>query len=127
MLGAGSSESARELCKAKELWDNANTSIEYLAALQISDGIARIAFSDSQDRVDKEAYEELLSGYKYRKNNLIWAIGVKKATEDNTKKTRSSKRQDWSSFEDKTSRAKKRLFVRFAHLMKPFPKSWEFD
>lgn len=118
-LGAASGESAREFCKAKSIWDNAISPMEALAAFQISDGVSRIILEDAKDRFDKDAYEEIERGYRHRKNNLLWAISRDMKTEDDPQIWK------WDDIKETVHNSKNKLFVRFYHSIKPYPRSWE--
>ncbi|RKZ31098.1 hypothetical protein DRQ36_03300 [bacterium] len=127
ILGFGSNETARELCKAKQLWENASGFAEQFAAVQIADGAANIALSEVGEIIDTEAFTELTKQYRCHKNNVLWAIRLIMMTGKprNSPET-SGKFLDSGILDKLVTQAKIRLLVRYSHIMKPYPKPWEF-
>lgn len=120
-LGAASGESAMEFCKAKSIWDSVTTPQEALAAFQIADGASRIILEDAKDSFDKEAYEDIERGYQSRKNVMLWAII------NNLKALKQNTSWNWQDMKTDIAESKNRLFVRFYHRIKPYPRPWETE
>jgi hypothetical protein len=111
VLGAGSDETSREFCKIKHLWEIASTPSEFIAAFQLSDGIAQIAFGDVSEMLDQDILTEIKKTYRIRRNRLLWSI--KKTT------------KDLDISDDSVDKSKRNLLVRYCHMVKTFPKAWE--
>ena len=115
VLGVCSNETARELCKVRQIWDNASDHMEYMAAFHLLDGAAYLALEDASESVDKDSYKDIKKNYLYRKNRLLWAINKVLQESSKTKKS--------LVLHDDIEKAKSKLIIRYSHLIKPYAKS----
>jgi len=116
VLGACSEEAAYELCKIRHIWEIAVTPAEYIAAFQLSDGVASIALDDAKERLDSDCLAEIDRTYRLKRNQLLWSIRKYVGKEIGAQGAFPA---------ESIAKSKRELSIRFCHLIKSFPKGWE--
>lgn len=117
----GSDETAKELCKIRLIWNNIKDVEDYIPAVQLADGIARIMFSDIKDQIEEPLYRNLTHKYSTYKNRLVWAILKKKGnTKGKNVNQPGEKPKDYYRHAEK-----KRLMVHYFSLVRRYPRTWQ--
>ena len=126
VLGIGTDDNAKQLCKAMLFFDGASSPEEYLASLQLADGAAKIILFDADEKVDRRTYEEITGTYRLRKERVMWHLReaiIKSKAEYDVEEFRLGRND--SNLWKNVRRAKIKMELRYSHLLKPYARTWD--
>ncbi|HHS50558.1 MAG TPA: hypothetical protein ENN07_05525 [candidate division Zixibacteria bacterium] len=121
VLGAGTGDTAKELCKIRQIWEMAETPADMFAALQLSDALSSLALDDASGRLDTDCLREVGRTLRSKRNHLLWAIVRFSGAE----KIPSRKKENDYLSSDAVEKAKRHMGIRYCHYVKSYPRAWE--
>ncbi len=123
LLGAGTLETSREYCKIKQVWDLAEDHFDMFAALQFTDGISVMALDDAAERLDTECLAEVERSFRHRRNHLLWSL-IRLAEQTGLGQ---KDKIDQALPLERIAESKRGMGIRFCHLIKSYPRTWEHN